>query len=55
MTQQMKHAVVTGVVAGATAATVLLLASLVVFLVAGRGDEHEVQLGPGGQPTFTVP
>jgi hypothetical protein len=51
----MKHAIVTGVVAGMTAALVLMLASLVIFLAVGHGSRHEVELGPDGQPTYTVP
>jgi hypothetical protein len=51
----MKHAVVTGVVAGLTAALVLMLAWLVIFLAVGRGSSHGVELGPDDQPTYTVP
>jgi hypothetical protein len=51
----MKYAIVTGVVAGLTAALVLALLSLLIFLAVGRGSHHEVELGPDGQPTYTVP
>lgn len=53
----MKHAVVAGAVAGLTAALVLLLVWLVIVLAVGRssGSHHEVELGPDGQPTYTVP
>jgi hypothetical protein len=51
----MKQAIVMGVVAGVTAALVLILASLLIFLAVGRGSHHEVELGPDGQPTYTVP
>jgi hypothetical protein len=51
-----KQAVVIGVVAGLTAALVLLLLWLVVFFaVRGSGSHHVVELDPSGQPTYTVP
>ena len=57
MNGSMKHAVVAGAVAGLTAALVLLLVWLVIVLAVGRssGSHHEVELGPDGQPTYTVP
>ena len=51
-----RQAVKIGVVAGVTAAVVLLLLWLAVFfLMGGSGSHHEVELGPDGQPTYTVP
>ncbi|HEY8704470.1 MAG TPA: hypothetical protein VIL98_06930 [Gaiellaceae bacterium] len=51
----MKHAAVMGVVAGLTAALVLLAVWLVLFLSVGGVRHHEGELGPAGKPTHTVP
>jgi amino acid permease len=52
----MKHAVVIGIVAGMTAALVLVLLWLVTFfLVGGSRSHHVVELDRKGQPTYTVP
>jgi hypothetical protein len=51
----MKHAVVIGVVAGLTAAVVLVLLWLVAFFMVGdSGSHHVVELDPKGEPTYTV-
>jgi hypothetical protein len=51
-----KQAVVIGIVAGMTAAVVLVLLWLVAcFMVGGSSSHHVVELGPGGEPTYTVP
>jgi hypothetical protein len=48
--------VVIGVVAGLTAAVVLVLLWLVAFfMVGGSSSHHEVELDPKGEPTYTVP
>ena len=52
----MKHAVVIGVVAGITAVLVLVLVSLVLVVFSVGGSRHHVvELGPDGEPTYTVP
>ena len=52
----MKHAVVIGVVAGLTAALVLVLLWLVAFFMVGSSPSHNVvELDRKGQPTYTVP
>jgi hypothetical protein len=51
-----KQAVLIGVVAGVTAAVVVVLLWLAAFLmVGGSGSHHVVELGPNGEPTYTVP
>jgi hypothetical protein len=52
----MRQAVVIGIVAGVTAAVVLVLLWLVAFfMVGGSRSHHVVELDPKGQPTYTVP
>jgi hypothetical protein len=51
----LKHAVVIGIAAGLTAALVLSLVSLVLFFSVGGASHHEVELGPGGEPAYTIP
>jgi flagellar biosynthesis/type III secretory pathway M-ring protein FliF/YscJ len=50
-----RQAVAIGIVAGVTAAVVLLLLWVAVyFMVGGSGNHHVVELGPDGQPTYTT-
>ena len=51
----MKHAVVIGVVAGLSAALVLVLLSLAAYLMVGGASRHVVEFGRDGEPAYTVP
>ena len=51
----MRNAIVIGVVAGLTAALVLVLLSVAVYFMVGGSSNHTVEFGRNGEPTYTVP
>lgn len=51
----MRHAIVVGVVAGLTAALVLVLISIAAYFIVGGPSHHVVELDRNGRPTYTIP